>query len=81
VMADRASWISFGHKVDHDVLVQGDERLFNQYGVILVNPARHPAVKEKSGQMFLDWLIGVEGQAAIAEFRVDGQQLFFPNAN
>ncbi len=81
VMADRASWISFGHKVDHVVLVQGDERLFNQYGVILVNPARHPAVKEKSGQLFVDWLIGAQGQAAIAAFRVAGQQLFFPNAN
>ena len=81
VMADRASWISFGHKVDHVVLVQGDERLFNQYGVILVNPERHPAVKEKSGQIFVDWLIGAQGQAAIAAFRVAGQQLFFPNAN
>ena len=81
VMADRASWISFGHKVDHVVLVQGDERLFNQYGVILVNPVRHPAVKEKSGQIFVDWLIGAQGQAAIAAFRVAGQQLFFPNAN
>ena len=81
VMADRASWISFGHKVDHIVLVQGDERLFNQYGVILVNPARHPAVKESAGQLFVDWLVGAQGQAAIAAFRVGGQQLFFPNAN
>jgi tungstate transport system substrate-binding protein len=80
VMADRASWISFGRKVDHVTLVQGDGRLFNQYGVILVNPSRHPAVREKSGQLLVDWLVGTEGQAAIADFRVDGQQLFFPNA-
>ena len=80
VMTDRASWISFGRKVGHVTLVQGDGRLFNQYGVILVNPARHPAVRAKSGQLFVDWLIGAEGQAAIAAFRVGGQQLFFPNA-
>ncbi len=81
VMADRASWISFGRKVEHVVLVQGDARLFNQYGIILVNPARHPAVRAKAGQIFVDWLIGAPGQAAIADFRVAGQQLFFPNAN
>lgn len=80
ILTDRASWISFGAKAGHVALVEGDGRLFNQYGVILVNPARHPNVRAVSGQMFIDWLLGPEGQAAIAAFRVDGQQLFFPNA-
>jgi len=80
VLTDRATWISFGNKAGHSVLVEGDPRLFNQYGVILVNPARHPRVKATDGQAFIDWLIGPKGQAAIAAYRVDGQQLFFPNA-
>ena len=80
VLTDRATWISFGNKAGHIVLVEGDPRLFNQYGVILVNPARHPRVKATDGQAFIDWLIGPKGQAAIAAYRVDGQQLFFPNA-
>lgn len=80
-MADRASWIAFGNKGDYKVLVEGDPRLFNQYGVILVNPEKHPGVKADEGQAFIDWLTGPEGQAAIANYRVDGQQLFFPNAS
>ncbi len=80
VLTDRATWIAFGFKGDHRILVEGDARLFNQYGVILVNPARHGAVKAKAGQIFLDWILGDTGQALIAEFQVDGQQLFFPNA-
>ncbi|WP_157014944.1 substrate-binding domain-containing protein [Mesorhizobium xinjiangense] len=81
IMADRATWISFGNKGDHEVLVEGDPKLFNQYGVILVNPDKHPVVKAEEGQAFIDWLLGAEGQAAIADFKVDGQQLFFPNAD
>ncbi len=81
VLTDRATWISFGNKGDHTVVVEGDPELFNQYGVILVNPDRHPAVKADAGQAFIDWLTGDEGQAAIANYRVDGQQLFFPNAD
>ena len=79
-MTDRATWISFGNKADHQVLVGGDPRLFNQYGVILVNPERHATVKAEAGQSFVDWLTGEAGQAAIADFALDGQQLFFPNA-
>src|SRR5512134_1733521 len=80
VLTDRATWVSFGNKAGLDVLVEGDPRLFNQYGVILVNPARHPRVKAKEGQAFIDWLIGPDGQEAIAGFRVGGEQVFFPNA-
>jgi tungstate transport system substrate-binding protein len=80
VLTDRATWVSFGNKAGLDVLVAGDPKLFNQYGVILVNPARHPRVKAKEGQTFVDWLIGPDGQAAIAGFRVGGEQVFFPNA-
>ena len=79
-MTDRATWISFGNKADFEVLVEGDPRLFNQYGVILVSPERHPTVKAKDGQAFIDWLTGPEGQKAIADYRLDGKQLFFPNA-
>jgi len=79
-LTDRASWISFGNQGGHRVLVEGDEALFNQYGVILVNPEKHPNVKARAGQAFVDWLLSDAGQAAIAEFSVDGQQLFFPNA-
>jgi tungstate transport system substrate-binding protein len=79
-LTDRGTWLSFANKDDFKVLVEGDPKLFNQYGVILVNPAKHPNVKAKEGQVFIDWLIGPEGQAAIASYKVDGQQLFFPNA-
>jgi tungstate transport system substrate-binding protein len=80
-LTDRATWTAFGTKGDHAVLVEGDAALFNQYGVIAVNPARHPHVKADAAQRFVDWVTSEEGQAAIAAFRVDGQQLFFPNAN
>ena len=80
VMTDRATWISFKNKANHTIAFEGDKRLFNQYGVILVNPEKHATVKAAEGQSFIDWLIGKEGQEAIASFKIDGQQLFFPNA-
>lgn len=80
VMTDRATWIAFGNKADHDIMVEGDVRLFNQYGIILVNPDRHPGVKGALGQDFVSWILSEDGQSAIAAFKVDGQQLFFPNA-
>ncbi len=80
VLSDRATWIHFNNKADLQVLVQGDKRLFNQYGVMLVNPAKHPQVKKELGQRFIDYLISPEGQSDIARYRVDGQQLFYPNA-
>ncbi len=80
VLTDRASWLAFGNRKGFGILVEGDGRLFNQYGVILVNPARHPRVKAAAGQLFLDWLLGARGQALIAKFTIDGQQLFYPNA-
>lgn len=79
-LTDRATWVAFGNKGDLTIMVEGDPLLFNQYGVILVNPARCPNVKAKPGQAFIDWLLSAEGQAAIAGFRIGGQQLFFPNA-
>jgi len=80
ILTDRASWVAFNFKNQHRILVEGDPRLFNQYGVILVNSARHPRVKQRSGQLFLDWLLGERGQTLIADFKVNGQQLFIPNA-
>jgi tungstate transport system substrate-binding protein len=80
VLADRATWISFKNRGDLEIAVEGDRRLFNQYGVMLVNPAKHPHIKASEGQAFVDWLVSPEGQKAIAEYRIDGQQLFFPNA-
>jgi tungstate transport system substrate-binding protein len=79
-LTDRATWLAFANQDDFKVLVEGDNKLFNQYGVILVNPAKHPNVKAKEGQAFIDWLISREGQAAIASYKIEGQQLFFPNA-
>ena len=81
VMTDRATWISFKNKGDFKILVQGDDDLFNQYGVILVNPEKCPSVKQASGQKFINWLIGEEGQKAIRDYRLGGKQLFFPNAD
>ncbi|EAV42405.1 sulfate/tungstate uptake family ABC transporter, periplasmic substrate-binding protein [Stappia aggregata IAM 12614] len=81
VMTDRATWISFGNKGDYKVAVEGDPILFNQYGVILVNPEVHAHVKAELGQEFIDWVLSKEGQQAIADYKVDGQQLFFPNAD
>jgi tungstate transport system substrate-binding protein len=79
-LTDRGTWLSFANKGDFKVLVEGDPKLFNQYGVILVNPEKHKNVKAKEGQAFIDWLTGSEGQAAIASYKLDGEQLFFPNA-
>jgi tungstate transport system substrate-binding protein len=81
VLSDRASWIAFRDRGDLDIVVEGDKRLFNQYGVMLVNPEKHPNVRKELGQIFIDWLISPEGQAAIASFKVDGKQVFFPNAD
>ena len=80
VMTDRATWIAFGNKSDYRIVVEGDLRLFNQYGIVLVNPERHPHVKADLGRQFVDWILSEEGQAAIADFTIEGQQLFFPNA-
>jgi len=80
-LSDRATWLAFRNKGDVEVLVEGDPRLFNPYGVILVNPARHPHVHAREGQAFIDWLVSDPGQAAIAAYRLDGRQLFFPNAD
>jgi tungstate transport system substrate-binding protein len=80
VLTDRATWVSFRNKGNLQALVEGDARLFNQYGVILVNPVKHPHVKRAAGQRFIDFLLSAEGQKAIGEFRVEGQQLFHPNA-
>jgi tungstate transport system substrate-binding protein len=79
-LTDRGTWISFKNKGDLQTLVEGDPRLFNPYGVILVSPERHPRVKAELGQRFIDWLVGPEGQAAIAGFKLDGEPLFFPSA-
>ena len=80
-MSDRATWIAFKNKGDLEILVEGDKRLFNQYGVILVNPKKYPHVNVKAGQAFIDWLLSKEGQAVIASYKLHGQQLFFPNAS
>jgi tungstate transport system substrate-binding protein len=80
VLADRGTWLSFKNREDLDILVAGDKRLFNQYGVMLVNPEKHPHVKKELGQAFIDWLVSPEGQKAIADYKINGEQLFFPNA-
>jgi tungstate transport system substrate-binding protein len=79
-LTDRGTWLSFRNRGELQVAVEGDKRLFNQYGVILVSPARHSHVKKELGQAFIDWLLSKEGQQAIADYRINGQQLFFPNA-
>ncbi len=80
LLADRATWLAFRNRGELAILVQGDKRLLNQYGVILVNPAKHAHVKRAEGQAFIDWLVSPEGQAAIAAYEIEGEQLFFPNA-
>jgi tungstate transport system substrate-binding protein len=80
VLCDRATWLAFENRGELAILVEGDGRLMNQYGVMLVNPAKHPHVKQAEGQAFIDWLVSSEGQAVIAGYRIDGEQLFFPNA-
>jgi tungstate transport system substrate-binding protein len=80
ILADRGTWLSFKNRAELTVVVEGDKRLFNQYGIILVNPGKHPSVKREMGQAFIDWVISPQGQKAIAEYRIGGEQLFFPNA-
>ena len=80
VLADRGTWLSFKNRGDLGVLVEGDKRLFNPYGVIVVNPAKHPHVRKDLAQAFSDWVVSPEGQAAIASYKIGGEQLFFPNA-
>ena len=80
VLADRGTWLAFKNRADLVILVQGDKRLFNQYGAMLVNPEKHPSVKKDLGQRFVDWVISPEGQKAIAGYKIGGEQLFFPNA-
>jgi len=79
-LTDRGTWLSFKNRGELTIAVEGDRRLFNQYGVILVNPAKHPHVKKEMGQAFIDWVVSPEGQAAIAGYKIGGEQLFFPNA-
>ena len=79
-LADRGTWLSFKNRGELEIVVEGDKRLFNQYGVMLVNPAKHAHVKKEAGQRFVDWVISPEGQKAIAAYRIGGEQLFFPNA-
>lgn len=80
VLSDRATWLNFRNRGDLGISVEGDRRLFNQYGVILVNPAKHPTVKKADGQSFIDWLVSPDGQKAISDYRIGGESLFFPNA-
>jgi tungstate transport system substrate-binding protein len=80
ILSDRGTWLSFKNRGELTIVVEGDKRLFNQYGVMLVSPAKHPNVKREWGQAFVDWLISPEGQQAIADYRINGEQLFFPNA-
>ncbi len=81
VLADRGTWLSFKNRGELEIAVEGDKRLFNQYGVMLVNPEKHPSVKKDLGQQFIDWLVSSEGQKAIADYKINGEQLFYPNAN
>lgn len=79
-LSDRGTWLAFKNRGALDIVVEGDKQLFNQYGVILANPEKHPHVKKELGQQFIDWLISADGQKAIAAYKINGQQLFFPNA-
>ena len=81
VLADRGTWLSFKNRGPLAIVVEGDKRLFNQYGVILVSPQKHPSVKQELGQQFIDWLVSSEGQKAIAGYKINGEQLFYPNAS
>ena len=81
VLADRGTWLNFKNRADLAVLVEGDRRLFNQYGVMVVNPAKHPQVRLADAQKFVDWIVSTAGQNAIAAYKIGGEQLFFPNAN
>ena len=79
-LADRGAWLAFKNRGDLEIVLEGDRRLFNQFAVILVNPVKHPNVKKQFGQAFIDWLVSPEGQKAIADYKIDGKQLFYPNA-
>ena len=81
VLSDRGTWLNFKNRGDLAILVEGDKRMFNQYGVMLVNPAKHPSVKKELGQQFIDYLVSPEGQKDIANYKINGEQLFYPNAN
>jgi tungstate transport system substrate-binding protein len=81
VLSDRGTWIHFKNKGDLQILVEGDKRMFNQYGVILVNPVKHPNVKKELGQEFIDWLVSPDGQKTISNYKIEGEQLFYPNAS
>jgi len=81
ILGDRGTWLAFKNRGELKILVEGDKRLFNQYGVILVNPEKHPSVKKELGQQFIDWLVSPAGQKAIASYKVDAEQLFYPNAS
>ncbi|SEL44259.1 tungstate transport system substrate-binding protein [Roseovarius azorensis] len=81
VLTDRATWIAYGNKGAYQIVVEGDPKMFNQYGIILVNPAKHPNIKAEAGQAFIDWVLSDAGQQAIADYKINGQQLFFPNAD
>ena len=80
VLTDRGTWLSFKNRGDLGIVVEGDAKLFNQYGVMVVNPAKHPHVKADLAQRFADWVVSSAGQKAIADYKIDGEQLFFPNA-
>src|ERR1051326_6836422 len=80
ILSDRGTWLSFKNPGNLEIVVEGDRKLFNPYGVMLVNPARHPHVKKAEGMAFIDWLTSPEGQQAIAEYKINGKQLFFPDA-
>ena len=81
ILSDRGTWLAFKNRADLTILVEGDKRLFNQYGVMLVNPEKHPNVKKELGQQFIDWLVSASGQKAIADYKINGEQLFYPNAS
>ena len=81
VLADRGTWLSFKNKDALQIAIEGDRQLFNQYGIILVSPEKHKHIKKELGQSFIDWIISKEGQAAIAGYKINGDQLFFPNAS
>ena len=80
ILSDRGTWLNFHNRANLSIVVEGDKRLFNQYGVMLVNPAKHPNVKKELGQKFIDWLVSPHGQQVIADYKINGEQLFFPNA-
>ena len=81
ILSDRGTWLNFHNRGNLTIVVEGDKRLFNQYGVMLVNPEKHPNVKKELGQQFIDWLVSPVGQKAIADYKINGEQLFYPNAS